>query len=96
LTGGIEGGDEHDRGRYRIVFDSNACIGSGKCAEVSENWTMDLGSGLARPGEIHFDDVDLGHNAEAARVCPANNGDGAIRIVDTRTVDDVPLSDEDS
>lgn len=86
---GDVGGDGDARGRYKIVFEGDHCIATGRCAEVSDNWTMDLDSGVARPRSYHVDEEELSHNLEAARVCPAKNGDGVIRVVDTATGDDV-------
>ena len=74
-----------DRGRYRIVFEGALCIATGRCAEVSGNWTMDLERGVARPRSHFVDGEDLAHNLAAARVCPAKNGDGVIEVVDTAT-----------
>lgn len=74
-----------DEKPYRVIFEGNLCIGTGKCAEISDNWKMDLRTGLAR-AETHFLDADeLEHNLEAARACPAKNGVGVIHVVDRRS-----------
>jgi ferredoxin len=70
---------------YKIIFEGKGCIGSGKCAEVSQNWGMNLETGLAQAGSHYIDESELEHNIEAARVCPARNGDGVITVVDRRT-----------
>ncbi len=74
---------------YKVVFEANRCIGTGKCAAVSPNWTVDLDTGLAQPGVFFFDESDLAHNRRAAEVCPAKKGDGVIHIVDRRTGDEI-------
>lgn len=90
---GVGEGGGDDRGRYRIVFEGELCIATGRCAEVSDNWTMDLASGVARPRSHFVDEEELAQNLEAVRVCPAKNGDGVIRVVDTATGDEIPLGD---
>ncbi|MFB6265258.1 MAG: ferredoxin [Bradymonadaceae bacterium] len=70
---------------YRVVFEGNLCIGTGRCAEVSENWSMDIRTGKGRAETHFFDEDELEHNLEAARVCPAKNGVGVIHVVDRRT-----------
>lgn len=70
---------------YRVVFEGNLCIGTGRCAEVAENWSMDIRTGLARAETHFFDEDELEENLEAARVCPAKNGTGVIHVVDRRT-----------
>lgn len=73
------------RGRYKIVFEGKNCIGTGKCAEVSGNWSLDLGTGKARPREYFVGEDELEENRRAAEVCPAKKGRGVIRVVDTET-----------
>lgn len=74
---------------YKIIFEGKGCIGSGKCAEVSDNWTMDIETGIAKPETNYVDEDELEDELKAARVCPAKNGDGVIRIVDRRTGDEL-------
>ncbi|MFB6101633.1 MAG: ferredoxin [Haloplanus sp.] len=74
---------------YKIVFEANGCIGTGKCAEVSDNWDLDLDTGLARPKTYYVDEDDLAHNVRAAAVCPAKKGRGVIHVVDRRTDEEV-------
>lgn len=74
-----------ERGRYKIVFDGRNCIGAGKCAEVSGNWSLDLEKGIAVPREYFVGEEDLEENRRAAEVCPAKKGRGVIRVVDTET-----------
>ena len=70
---------------YKVVFEANACIGTGECAAASGNWEMDLASGMARPRAFFFGEADLAHNVAAAERCPAKKGDGVIHVVDRRT-----------
>jgi ferredoxin len=74
---------------YKIVFEGKGCIGAGRCAEVSGNWEMSLETGLANPKTHYIDEDELEENLEAARVCPAKNGDGVIHIIDRRTGDEI-------
>ncbi|MFB6108469.1 MAG: ferredoxin, partial [Haloplanus sp.] len=74
---------------YKLVFEANACIGTGKCAEVSDNWDLDLDTGLARPKTYYFGESDLDHNVRAAAACPAKKGRGVIHVVDRRTDEEV-------
>jgi ferredoxin len=70
---------------YKIIFEANKCIGAGKCAEVSDNWEMELTTGIAKPDVYFFDEADLDHNVAAAEVCPAKKDRGVIHVVDRRT-----------
>lgn len=70
---------------YKVVFEANACIGTGKCATVSSNWELDLETGVARPRTYFFDEDDLAGNVHAAEVCPAKKGAGVVHVVDRRT-----------
>jgi len=70
---------------YKVIFEANGCIGAGKCAEVSENWTLDLSTGIASPEAYFFDGEDLAHNVRAAEVCPAKKGRGVIHVIDRET-----------
>ncbi|QLG61477.1 ferredoxin [Halorarum salinum] len=70
---------------YKIVFEANACFGAGKCAEVADNWEMDLDSGMARPKSYYVAEEDLEENLRAAKVCPAKKDVGCIHVVDRRT-----------
>jgi ferredoxin len=78
-----------DEKPYKIIFEGRGCIGAGRCAEVSDNWTMDIETGIAKPETNYVDEDELEDELEAARVCPAKNGDGVIRIVDRRTGDEL-------
>ena len=73
-----------DEKPYKIIFEANKCFGAGRCAEVSDNWELDLETGLAKPRSYYVREDDLEANIEAARVCPAKNGDGCIHVVDRR------------
>ncbi len=70
---------------YKIIFEANKCFGAGKCAEVADNWEMDLETGLARAKSYFVGEEDLEENVRAAEVCPAKKGDGCIHVVDRRT-----------
>jgi len=74
-----------DEKPYKVVFEANGCIGAGKCAEVSENWTLDLSTGIASPESYFFDEEELAHNVRAAEVCPAKKGRGVIHVIDRET-----------
>ena len=70
---------------YKVVFEANRCIGTGKCATVSSNWTLDVETGIARPRAFFFGEEALSGNLRAAEVCPAKKGAGVIHVVDRRT-----------
>lgn len=74
---------------YKIIFEANKCIAAGKCAEVSDNWEMDLMSGIAAPQTYFFSEDDLAHNVRAAEVCPAKKERGVIHVVDRRTNEEI-------
>lgn len=67
---------------YKIIFEANRCIGTGKCAEVSDNWVLDLDTGIATPREFFIDESSLEENIDAAAHCPAKNGRGVIHVID--------------
>jgi ferredoxin len=74
---------------YKIVFEANKCIGAGKCAEVSDNWKLDLTTGIASPRAYFIDEDDLDENVRAAEICPAKKREGVIHVVDRRTDEEV-------
>ena len=74
---------------YKIIFEANKCIGAGKCAEVSDNWTLDITTGIAKPEVYFIDDGDLDENVRAAEVCPAKKDRGVIHVVDRRTDEEI-------
>lgn len=74
---------------YKIVFEADRCFGAGKCAAASDNWTLDVETGLARPQSFFLDDDDLEENLEAAAVCPAKKGEGCIHVVDRRADEEI-------
>ena len=74
---------------YKVIFEGNKCIGAGRCAEVSDNWEMDLDSGLGTPRSYYFDEDDLEGNVRAAEKCPAKKGTGVIHVVDRRTDEEI-------
>lgn len=74
---------------YKIIFEANRCIGTGKCASVSENWTLDLETGIATPRTFFLTEEELEENVAAARRCPAKKGDGVIHIIDRETGEEI-------
>lgn len=74
---------------YKVLFEANKCIGAGKCASVSENWSLDIETGIAAPEVYFFGEEDLEHNVRAAAVCPAKKDDGVIHVIDRRTGDEL-------
>jgi ferredoxin len=78
-----------DEKPYKVVFEANKCIGTGKCAEVSSNWDLDLDTGLARPKTYYVGEDDLDHNVRAAEVCPAKKDRGVIHVIDRRTDEEI-------
>ncbi|AKU08249.1 ferredoxin [Haloferax gibbonsii] len=74
-----------DEKPYKIIFEANKCFGAGRCAEVADNWEMDLETGLARAKSYFVGEDDLDENIEAAEVCPAKKGRGVIHVIDRRT-----------
>jgi len=74
---------------YKVVFEANRCIGTGRCAAVSSNWALDLETGVARPRAFFFGEDELEGNLRAAEACPAKKGDGVIHVVDRRSDEEV-------
>jgi ferredoxin len=74
---------------YKILFEANRCIGAGKCAEVSGNWSLDLSTGIAKPTAYFIDDGDLAENVDAADVCPAKKDRGVIHVIDRETGEEI-------
>jgi ferredoxin len=70
---------------YKIIFEANACIGAGKCAEVSDNWELSLETGIAQPQAYFIDESQLQENVRAAEVCPAKKDRGVIHVIDRET-----------
>ncbi|WP_436936166.1 ferredoxin [Halovenus marina] len=70
---------------YKIIFEANACIGAGKCAEVSDNWELSLETGIAQPRAYFIDESQLQENVRAAEVCPAKKDRGVIHVIDRET-----------
>ncbi|MFB6345566.1 MAG: ferredoxin [bacterium] len=76
--------------RFRIRFEADKCIGTGKCAEVAPDyWKLDISEGIAKPKQPTFSEDELDKNLEAARACPAKNGEGVIRIIDQETGEEI-------
>ena len=74
---------------YKIIFEANKCIGAGKCAEVSDNWELDISTGIAAPNAYFIDESDLEENVRAAEVCPAKKDRGVIHVVDRRIDEEI-------
>ena len=74
---------------YKIVFEANKCFGAGKCAEVADNWVMDVVSGMAKPEAYYIGEEDLEENVRAAEACPAKKEAGVIHVVDRRTDEEI-------
>ena len=74
---------------YKIIFEANRCIGAGKCAEVSDNWSLDLSTGIASPETFFLAEEDLEANVRAAEVCPAKKDRGVIHVIDRETGEEI-------
>ena len=70
---------------YKILFEANKCIGAGKCAEVSGNWSLSLSTGIAQPAAYFIGEETLEENIRAAEVCPAKKDRGVIHVIDRET-----------
>jgi ferredoxin len=74
---------------YKILFEANGCIGAGRCAEVCDNWELDISTGIAAPVSYFVSADELEDNVAAAERCPAKKGRGVIHVVDRRTGEEV-------
>ncbi len=74
---------------YKILFEANKCIGAGRCAAVSDNWELDIRTGLAAPVSFFISEAELAANVDAAESCPAKKGAGVIHVIDRRTGEEV-------
>ena len=74
---------------YKVVFEASSCFGAGRCAQVAENWEMDIETGLARPRSFYLAEAELEENVRAAEVCPAKKDRGVIHVVDRRTDEEI-------
>ena len=74
---------------YKLIFEANKCIGAGKCAEVSDNWELDLSTGIAAPKTYFLAETDLEANVRAAEVCPAKKDRGVIHVIDRETGEEI-------
>ncbi len=74
---------------YKILFEANKCIGAGKCAEVSDNWDLDLSTGIASPNAYYVGEESREENVRAATVCPAKKDRGVIHVIDRRTGEEI-------
>ncbi|WP_340097812.1 ferredoxin [Salinibaculum salinum] len=78
-----------DEKPYKILFEANKCIGAGKCAEVSENWELDLSTAIAQPNTYFLSADELDENVRAAEVCPAKKDRGVIHVIDRETGEEI-------
>jgi len=78
-----------DEKPYKLIFEANRCFGAGRCAEVADNWEMDIATGLARPRSYFLDEESVAENVRAAEICPAKKGEGCIHVVDRRTDEEI-------
>lgn len=78
-----------DEKPYRVIFEGNLCFGAGRCAEISDNWEMELSTGRGRPREYFFTEQQLADNLRAVGACPAKKDVGAIHVVDRRTGEEI-------
>lgn len=74
---------------YKLLFEANKCIGTGRCAEVAVNWDLDIDTGLAVPRSFFVGEDELEENIEAAERCPAKKGAGVIHVIDRRTGEEI-------
>lgn len=74
---------------YKIIFEANRCFGAGKCAEVSDNWELDITTGVANPRSYFLAEDELAENVAAAENCPAKKGDGVIHVIDRETGEEI-------
>ena len=74
---------------YKVIFEANRCIGTGKCAAVSDNWDLDISTGLASPKTYFLDEDELDSNVRAAEDCPAKKGAGVIHVIDRQTGEEI-------
>lgn len=74
---------------YKILFEANKCIGAGRCAEVSDNWELDIDTGLARPVSFFIGEDAVAENVAAATCCPAKKGRGVIHVIDRRSGEEI-------
>jgi len=86
---GGDGGPPIEEKPYKIIFEANKCIGAGRCAEVSENWKLDLSTGIASPNTYFIDESELDENVRAAEVCPAKKDKGVIHVIDRESGDEL-------
>ncbi|WP_181686369.1 ferredoxin [Halorhabdus salina] len=78
-----------DEKPYKVIFEANKCIGAGKCAQVADNWDLNLETGIARPKQYFIDEDERAQNVRAAEVCPAKKDRGVIHVIDRRTGEEI-------
>ncbi|AWB27760.1 ferredoxin [Halococcoides cellulosivorans] len=78
-----------DEKPYKLLFEANLCIGAGKCAAVSETWSLDFDTGIAVPETYFVDESSVAENVDAAEACPAKGGAGVIHVIDRRTGEEI-------
>jgi ferredoxin len=78
-----------DEKPYKIIFEANKCFGAGKCAEVSDNWDLDIMTGIANPKAYFISEDEVDDEIRAAEVCPAKKDRGVIHVIDRRTNEEI-------
>lgn len=78
-------------GKYKIVYDRDACIGAASCVAIEPNfWSLDkenkaiLSDGKKENGSTftrEIDEKDFPSNLDAAKACPVN----CIHIIEKDT-----------
>ncbi|MFC7043240.1 ferredoxin [Halonotius sp. GCM10025705] len=81
-VGTVEDAPPIEEKPYKIIFEANKCFGAGRCAEASDNWELDLETGVATPRAYFLDESELDENIRAAELCPAKKDRGVIHIID--------------
>ena len=82
---GSRGGPPVEEKPYKILFEANACIGAGHCATASDNWSLNVDTGIAVPDSYFIGKDELAATLDAADRCPAKKGRGVIHVIDRRS-----------
>lgn len=78
-----------DEKPFKILFEANQCIGTGRCAEKTDNWELDITTGVASPASFFVGEGELDANVAAAMACPAKKGRGVIHVIDRRSGEEI-------
>ncbi len=81
-VGSVKNAPPIDEKPYKLIFEANKCFGAGRCAEVSDNWKLDIETGIATPRTYFLSASELEENIRAAERCPAKKGRGIIHVID--------------